>query len=152
MDESQKNYLDKLKTHSEYALKSIDYSIQRIDLLIISVSGAGIYVCLQILQYANTNHIQVPVTLKVTGLLFVISIIINFISQWASYKAHLYGYKSTQNIIYDIENKTDSSKEKSANDCKSVIYNTINNISNILSTIAMLSGLIVMIIFIWVIF
>jgi hypothetical protein len=153
MTEEEKTYLLKLTTYSENTLKIVDYSMQRIDLLIISVSGAGIYICLQILQFIHEKALKVnTLSLKFTGCLFVASIIVNFIGQWCSYKANNYQYEITESKIYDIENKVDRSNNRSALVCYSSIYNKINNISNIISTSSMLVGLVLIIVFICSIF
>lgn len=65
------------------------YSIRRMDLLIISIGGAGVYVILETLkQVYLTKPLDCIWVLKVAGVLFVLAIILNFISQWTGMKAN----------------------------------------------------------------
>ena len=57
------------------------YAIQRIDLLIITISGAGVYVILEMLKFSRENPLPHLLALKVSGCFFIAAIIINFYSQ-----------------------------------------------------------------------
>lgn len=76
------------------------YSIQRIDLLIISICGAGIYICLETIKHVATTNNLCAETLyiKSSGASFLVSIIFNFVSQQCGYKANLQSY-----FMYDCE-------------------------------------------------
>lgn len=70
-------------THQERALSNKWYAIARIDLLIVSISAGGIYIVFEALKFLSESKSCVPTwPLKVAGLLFTISIILNFISQF----------------------------------------------------------------------
>jgi hypothetical protein len=132
-NEKDKSYLEDLRKHSETALNYSFYSMQRIDLLIISVSGAGIYLCLEILKYIHDNKLSGhSCYFKFIGLLFMLSIILNFISQWGSYYANIYDSKSTKQVIYDAENDTDSKEIIAKYDLYAESYNSFTKITNIL--------------------
>ncbi|WP_163406992.1 hypothetical protein [Flavobacterium ajazii] len=83
------------------------YSIQRIDLLIISICGAGIYVCLETIKYIATTHNLCAETLyiKVSAGSFLGGIILNFVSQQYGYKANLQSY-----LMYDCEIEIEEKK------------------------------------------
>lgn len=83
------------------------YSIQRIDLLIISICGAGIYVCLETIKYLATNECFCvsKCMIKVSAGFFLMGIILNFISQHYGYKANYESY-----LMYDCEVETDDIK------------------------------------------
>ncbi len=83
------------------AYQNMFYSIQRIDLLIISISGAGIYVCFEAIKYLRTNNLCSSVWIKVAGALFLFAIIVNFISQLTSYKSNRDDY-----LKLDIETRS----------------------------------------------
>jgi len=141
-DEREKSYLRDLRQNRDYSLKSADYSMNRIDLLIISISGAGIYACLEILKYLRENNICGATHFKIVGLLFGFAIFINFISQWAAYYANKNNLSATKKVIYDRENDTDSKSEIAKFDCYVKILGSITKITNILSTLSMLIALI----------
>ncbi len=64
------------------------YGEQRTDLLIVSISGASLYLCLQTLQYLITaDQIYSNWPIKLSGVLFLCAIISNFISQLKSKKS-----------------------------------------------------------------
>ena len=72
------NYkIEKLKNSKQMACNGWTYSLQRMDLLIISISGAGVYVILETLKYSLEHPLNCILLLKITGAFFVLSIIIN---------------------------------------------------------------------------
>jgi hypothetical protein len=136
------------------------YSVQRIDILIISISGAGIYTCFEIMKYVASDAIMKPylsrinTPFKVVGVLFVLSIISNFISQWCAYKGSSYALESTKSDIYDWENKSDGEEQENKNNTTSTsektanIYNKITLKTNFISALLMIFGLLGLIVFI----
>ena len=92
--------------------EGIFYSIQRIDLLIVSICSAGIYISLETLKFLSVNNQEVSYFLKVAGLLFVFGVISNFVSQ-------LFGLKSNEKdfLMCQVKIDCEGSKE-SANDIK----------------------------------
>ena len=85
--------LQSICDRQKFAQSNISYSTQRMDLLIISVSGAGVYLSMMTLQYIlDKNYPASPIYLKVIAGIFLIAIIANFISQWASGKANTHDY------------------------------------------------------------
>ena len=121
---------------------NITYSIQRIDLLIVSVSGAGVYFCLEALKFMYENEIAIGTYIKSSAGLFITAIILNFISQFFSFYANLYDYKYT--LLSDCQDRTEKetcamySHERISN-----IFNKSNNISTALSVLSMFAGLII---------
>ncbi len=152
-EEKAEALLADLREHSKSAREIVAYSIQRIDLLIISVSGAGIYACLEILKFLYEHNKQCgALSFKITGLFFTTSIIVNFISQWTAYYASLHNGNATKKVISDIVNKSDSTVEINKLDCYVKIYGLLTKITNITSTLLMLIGLVLIGIFICITF
>jgi len=85
------------------------YSIQRIDLLIISICGAGVYVCLETIKYLASTKTECKCLylIKFSALFFLIGIILNLISQQFGYKANQHSY-----LMYDCEVEIDEIKAK----------------------------------------
>lgn len=77
-----------IKDRKEQAFKMWQYAIQRIDLLIISICGAGIYVTLETLKYIKDNSLGDSLYVKIAGGFFLGAIIINFVSQFLGKKAN----------------------------------------------------------------
>lgn len=78
--------------------------MQRIDLLIISVSGAGIYSCWDILKFLAEKKLTSDLTmLRISGFLFLFTIILNFIGQWSSFQANSKDEYSKRLEIDEIE-------------------------------------------------
>lgn len=74
------------------------YSHQRMDILIISISGAGIYTSLEAIKYLNDKQIPINGCLKYGAIAFLLAIISNFIAQKLSSHVSMCDYQ-----IYDID-------------------------------------------------
>ncbi|NHN26369.1 hypothetical protein FIA58_011825 [Flavobacterium jejuense] len=81
------------------------------DLLIISISGAGIYSCSELGKYLIDKNIVISGWLKLSAALLVISIISNFISQWLASRTHHEDYCSLLSQL-DDEHDEKCSKEE----------------------------------------
>ncbi|MBL7932105.1 MAG: hypothetical protein JNL60_09385 [Bacteroidia bacterium] len=150
-------YLKKLEKHAEHLRLVRYYSIQRIDLLIISLSGVGIYTCFEILKYIDSHEIfkkypEVDDPFNFCGILFTVAIISNFLSQWTAYKGSGHALESTKTDIYTTENeneldeqkKSEQSEKSEKQDKLSKIYNKVTEITNLISNGLMLLGLLIL--------
>ena len=98
--------------NKERSLRNKWYAIGRIDLLIISISGAGIYSCFEIIKFMYSNKIESEfLMLKIAGALFVFSILLNFISQFAS------EYSNDKNAIYNNKKFNDPQRFSVGESC-----------------------------------
>lgn len=137
------------------------YSIQRIDLLIISICGAGIYVCLETIKYIATTHNLCAETLyiKTSAGSFLGGIILNFVSQQFGYKANLQSYlmydceieidekkllPETEDLIIELEKLVDCRNDY---DRKSEMFSNLTTLYNNISMFLMFIGLICTFIF-----
>lgn len=148
---SNSEYLKKLEKHAEHLRLVRYYSIQRIDLLIISLSSAGIFVCFEVLKYIDSHtlfakHPEVTEPFKFCGILFTSAIVANFISQWTAYKGSGHALESTKVDIYAIENSLDQTKESERQESLSNIYNKVTEVANLTSNGFMIVGLITLIV------
>lgn len=84
-----------LRERKKLIWDSLFYSHQRMDLLIITISGAGLYAISEVCKYLLEQKIPVTNFLKIAAALFVLSIIMNFLSQFFSAKTHHKDYCST---------------------------------------------------------
>ena len=159
MSKKEEDYIAKLEKHADNLRSANFYSIQRIDLLIISICSAGIYASLEIMKYIMSSKFlksaqitEFNLYFKITSLLFILSIITNFISPWTAHKGTFYSIESTKKEIYSTEHKTDLSSEIAYFDTYALKYNNVTMYTNFCSTLSMLIGLITLIISVWIIF
>lgn len=143
--------IERWEKHQTGALERKFYSIQRIDLLIITISGACIYIVFQILQFLQSSdaHCINPSTilLKVSAIFSVLAIVVNFLSQISGYHANKneahYANGFIKQLIADKMHK--SALEKF--DKKSKCYSKLTNMANIVSAIFMAIGILILVIY-----
>ena len=128
------------KVRQKTVWQNMFYIIQRIELLVISVSGAGIYLCLESLKFMYSNKMPVNCSLKVSAGFFVFAIVTNFISQFLSYQAN------RSDFLYCLENLKETQDEDSKRraiiyDEKAETFNKLNDYFNYTSALFMFIGL-----------
>lgn len=127
------------------------YAIQRIDLLVISVAGAGIYLVFESLKFVLENKLCVNMPLlELGGILFVAAILCNFASQWAGYYTNKNEACWAQLEHKALSGETLDNKQLQAQadyDEKADCWSLGTRIRNITSTILLLSGVILLMVF-----
>ncbi|RKS42571.1 hypothetical protein BC962_3238 [Gillisia mitskevichiae] len=138
--------MERIIERQKLSSQGLFYSVQRIDLLIVSISGAGIYLCLETLKYLKDNNLELGNLIKWSGGILLLAIIINFVSQFLGNKSNYYDYLYCGSIL-DAENNPDDAQQAEINkyDCISDVYDKFTTIFNYASAILMLSGLILLI-------
>lgn len=140
--------IDTNRDRKQMAWQGWLYAVQRIDLLIISISGAGVYVCLETLKYHKQTPLENIVTIKVAGLVYVVGIVVNLISQFTGKSANKYDMRMSQAKIDDANSPSEDKKNEIAKyDCKSESFSRWTDGLNLTSLILMFCGLITLIIF-----
>lgn len=125
------------------------YAVKRIDLLIISICGAGIYIIFESFKAITKKELPADNVwiLKAAGIGFLIAIIVNFISQRTGYHANDYREKYTILEIHSIEgNKVDKGTQTN-HDEKAKSFTKWTNIFNFWSVVLMSIGLALLVIF-----
>jgi hypothetical protein len=129
------------KENKKLNYSNMNYSIHRIDLLIISISGAGVYLCLETLKFCYSNKIPISVSLKVSSGLFIFSILVNFLSQFMAYEANKHEY-----LVADISDCDTLTKQDEIeiiiHETKAEILNKTIIWANYGSSILMILGLV----------
>ena len=134
--------MDRLRDRQNRSWDGVFYSVQRIDLLIVSISGAGIYVCLETLKYLNKENLDTSLLIKISGGILLGAILINFISQILGKKSNLNDYLMCEVKLDSSEKISDKDKtDIEEYDRKAGYYDKATNIFNILSTVLMFIGL-----------
>jgi len=147
-DQDQKSrFIRKLEVHSEQSQQSANYSSDRFDVLIITISTTALAISIGFSkslldQSENTN----TGLLKFSWLLFVLSIIGNLLSQLSSLYSHRYDIKATRNIIREARGKTMQGNQ-SRNIKISAYLDNLTEGLNVSSLIALIAGIITIVIF-----
>lgn len=130
--------------HLNNTKERTNYSIRRMDLLIISISGAGIYIIFETLREMKGYQIALENEnlLLISGISFLIAIASNFISQATGYFANNYEECYILIELRKIEKKDyDECEQKKYNE-KVNFYNKATDVTNIASIILMFVGLV----------
>ena len=149
LDNMEKEDEIKYNAWNDHLLNTRDrtnYAIRRMDLLIISICGAGIYIVLETLRHIATKEIFVSDTsrLKISGILFAVAITINFISQKTGYWASENEEKYTMLELKRIEGKDINESEQKEYDNKSRANTKATNALNWFSIVFMFLGIILL--------
>jgi hypothetical protein len=126
----------------KFAQDNLIYSERRMDLLLISISGAGIYVCLETVKYLSEKNIPTHWLIWVAGISFLAAIITNFIGQFFGYKANYYDYLFCQSEM-EVENEPTRKQKLEIKkfDKKAADYNKLVFPINVFCTMFMFIGL-----------
>lgn len=152
-EQKQAAKLENWEKHLAGAKEKEFYSIKRIDVLIISISGACIYIVLETLKFLHTPEIiklnlsSCTILLKISAISSVIAIAINFVSQISGYKANGYEAKYSREVINQLEDGVNDENKLEAIDKKSELYNNITSIMNITSSIFMALGIVFLVLY-----
>jgi len=140
---------NKWKDHLANTRELTNYSVKRMDLLIITISGAGIYIIFETLREFKTGNISIdnPSFLLASGIFFLISIASNFISQITGFKANSFEECFTMNVLDEMEGDKIDKDEQDDLNCKIKTFNKATTILNNLSVGLMFVGLVLLSIF-----
>lgn len=123
----------------ESALNNMFYSMQRIDLIIISLSTGSIIVLLNFLNdEVNSLSSCVKVFTFLSLLFFALSILINIASQFTAHKLHS---KEAEWALQEMDIMNNLRKENDVNDYS--IWNTLTKVANIFSVLFLILGFLV---------
>jgi hypothetical protein len=139
--------MEQSKERQKQSYQNMFYSLQRIDLLIISISGAGIYVCLETVKYLMDKDQDISSLIKYSGGFFILSIIVNFLSQWFGFKTNEQDY-----LMCEAEIKKKEQTVIDAYDIRSDSFTKWTNRMNAASMACMFIGLILISIFFFITF
>ncbi len=146
-NEKEKNekYLSALKEYILKAENRVKYSIERFDILIITLSSGGL--ALGISLYSNFKEADKHLV-GLSWMFFSTALIINLISQISGYFANKLDIKCVNNIIDEIEER-EITGNKFLIERAHKICNEGTDILNFLSFICLVIGIIQTIIFVY---
>lgn len=151
--ENDKKYYERMQN---IAYENAVYSNKRLDILVIAISGGSLYIILRVSKYLiEDDKSQLNYLLITSGILFVISIIINLIGQYCSAKANnfdsqryschvqiceMFEQSSSRHLNWsiksDLEDKIKKFDQKSDNYNKWVI--SLNYIGLLITVVALI--------------
>lgn len=140
--------IEDLKKRKDEAFKGWTYAIERIDVLIISISGGGVYICLDAMKHLS--EMSFLYLIKSSGALFAFAIVLNVISQWTGKKSNLDCYKSLKERLKPEDSINKQMVDESRNSAN--LYDDFTEYLNIGSIIAMLVSLICLVVYFFITF
>ena len=146
MKKKDKELIADLKEYVTIAEERVKYSLERFDILIISLSSGGLVLALNL--FKNYQNICVDkYFLKLSWLFFSLALIINLLSQVTGYLANKYDIKGAKNDILKLKKKDELQNIKWI-DCYRNISDFLTKWLNILSFLSLTIGIILLVIFI----
>ncbi|MGB0870492.1 MAG: hypothetical protein ACPGSD_12915 [Flavobacteriales bacterium] len=146
MKKKDKKLIVKLESYQLKAEDRVKYSLERLDILIISLSSGGLLLGLNL--FKNFNDVSIDKNfIKLSWLSFSLALILNLFSQATGYLANKYDIKGVENDINRLSNKELEGNQK-RNDIYQRIYDYLTISFNILSFISLVVGIILLVLFI----
>lgn len=87
---------------ADQAFDILRTSQKQMDILVISISGAGVYVCLEVIKFIHEQGLEPNMLPKVAGMIFILAVLINFLSHAFSFWANTQEYLS---CLHEIDNE-----------------------------------------------
>lgn len=155
--DSKKDPVDKLyklqnwHKHQEDALERQLYSIKRMDVMVVSLSGACIYIVFQTLRFLNSpdgvNVVSSIWELKVAAIAAVLAIIVNFASQIFGSRANKNEALYADGTIKQIEDDEDDEDELKDFDNKASLYGKLTSQANFIAIVFMIIAIVFLVIY-----
>jgi hypothetical protein len=141
-------YISKLESHLETTRENVKYSLDRLDILIISLSSAGLGLSVGFIKNLIPDITKVDMTyLKLSWMFYGLAIILNLISQITSYYANSNEIYTTINLIRAQRGKPLKGKQDNYEKLSS-LFDRFTNYLNGLSLLSLILAIILMIVFI----
>lgn len=144
MKKKDKQYIHSLKEYIISAEGRVKYSLERFDILIISISSGGL--ALSTSLYENFKNVD-KTLINIGWIFFSSALIINLLSQITGYKANKLDIKCTYLVIEEVKGKKEEGSHKKL-DCLKMFYNFLTKTFNILSFLSLSTAIILIIFFI----
>lgn len=146
--EPNNRYIEKMEKHSDNTRSNIHYSLERFDLLIISISTASLGFSMAFIKDIIPDLSAINLTLlKISWILFGIAIITNLFSQVTSYYANKFELLISRNLIRGKRGKEHIGNQHNY-ECKKSFLDVTTKILNWNSFICLIIGIVIFIIFV----
>lgn len=145
---ADKDLVRSLQKYTETTQKNMQYALERFDVLIISLSSSGMVLSIGFVKDIIPEFSQVnPILLKITWLLFALSLIMNLFSQVSGYYANRIDLRVTNDIIRTKQGK-ESRLNQQQMDKRMKILNSVTILLNTGSLLCLIMGIVTLIVFI----
>lgn len=149
MEGQQTPIIERLEEHKESIKQNIKYSIDRFDILIISLSSGGLVLSTSFAKDFSANFCCPNfLMLKLGWALFALALVLNLISQVTSYIANNTELLIVEDLIREKKGKVKKSNQ-TVLEKKKVRFNSATNWLNIICLFTFVFGVIVVIIFMY---
>lgn len=138
MSEIDEKYILELKEYKKSAELRLKYSIERFDILIISLSSGGLVLGINL--YSNFKSAEKDL-INYAWVSFSIALILNLTSQISGYFANKYDIKCTNNLIDETE-RDQKNINVEINETMKTIFNYITYVLNFTSFVCLITGII----------
>jgi hypothetical protein len=143
MKKKDKKFLIELNEHLTRTKENKLYAVKRIDIVLITLSSAGIYFNFEFFKfvYSINLHSDYLIYFFTPGILFGITIVLNILSHWTGYYANK-NEEVCSNLEKDsFQNKKDNLNEIKKLECKIETNNKWTARLNGISSITLISGI-----------
>ena len=148
---SENSKINQWMLHKSEAVERAFYSIKRIDVLIVTISGACIYIVFEILRFIHSPECDIVNSntdiLKTSAIFSVLAISSNFASQITGLYTNNYEVEYTSHKINLIEKKQKDDKILIKIDKKVKRFDNWTRILNISSALCMAFGIVLLVIY-----
>ncbi|WP_026729484.1 hypothetical protein [Flavobacterium denitrificans] len=144
MNKKDKKYITDLKEYITTAEGRVKYSLERFDILIISLSSGGL--ALSGTLYENFKNAD-KTLVDIAWIFFSSALIVNLLSQITGYYANKLDIKCTRILIEEVKGKEEEGTHKSI-DCQKAVFNFLTRAFNGLSFLSLTTAIILIILFI----
>lgn len=152
-EEQQRGYIRRLEAHLNISVENKNYSQRRLDLLLITVSSFGIAFSLQALLYLKEHSIDGFNFILVFGIaVYVITILISFVSQIFGYLCNKYEEDWAHCEISRAEKAEEESEEQARYDELSNRYSKLVRVTNWVSYVTIVTAMISSVLFLFRVF
>ena len=144
MNKKDKRYIKKLEEYKISASERVKYSLERFDILIISLSSGGL--ALSASLYENFKDGD-KVFINIAWIFFSAALIINLLSQITGYHANKLDINCTNILIDEVKGEAEQDSHKKL-DFRKEIFNKLTALFNGLSFLSLTTAIVLIVLFI----
>jgi len=146
-NEINERYISKLEKHIEIAKESSKYSLDRFDILIISLSTSALVLSIGFVKDVVPHLDKINTSLlKTAWLLFVVSLISNLISQVTGFYANSFDIRVTNNLVRKERGRSFKGKQNLFIRYCNILSNITTSLNGV-SLFSLIGGIISLLIF-----
>jgi len=149
-EENKLRYIEKLEAHIKTTEGAVTYSLDRFDVLVISLASGGLTLSMGFVKNMFDDFSKVDLTfLKLSWVLFSISLVVNLLSQVTGYFVNKYEIQISKNIIR-IKREKDPRGNQSIKERYKSIFDILTHAFNLISLLTLIFGIILMVLFTYI--